>query len=94
MGRSASHITLECALLTKPNWAYIGEEVEAEKLTLNQIVSQLADLIVERAALGKNYGVILVPEGLIEFIDEAKNLIGEINNILAKQIENPEQYEA
>ena len=50
MGRSASHITLECALLTKPNWAYIGEEVEAEKLTLNQIVSQLADLIVERAA--------------------------------------------
>lgn len=94
MGRSASHITLECALLTKPNWAYIGEEVEAEKLTLNQIVSQLADLIVERAAMGKNYGVILVPEGLIEFIDEAKNLIGEINNILAKQIENPEQYEA
>lgn len=90
MGRSASHITLECALLTKPNWAYIGEEVEAEKLTLNQIVSQMADLIVKRASMGKNYGVILVPEGLIEFIDEAKNLIGEINVILGKHIERPE----
>jgi diphosphate--fructose-6-phosphate 1-phosphotransferase len=90
MGRSASHITLECALLTKPNWAYIGEEVEAAKLTLNQIVSNLADLIVERARRGKNYGVVLVPEGLIEFIDEVKRLISEINVILGKKIENPE----
>lgn len=86
MGRSASHIALECALLTRPNWVSIGEEVEAKKMTLNQIVTHLADLIEARYKVNKNYGVILVPEGLIEFIDEVKKLINEINTILGKTL--------
>jgi diphosphate--fructose-6-phosphate 1-phosphotransferase len=93
MGRSASHIALECTLLTKPNWSYIGEEVEAKKMTLEQIVTHLADIVEKRAALGKNYGVVLVPEGLIEFICEMRVLISEINVILGKKLENPGQYE-
>ncbi|CAD8107582.1 unnamed protein product [Paramecium sonneborni] len=83
MGRSASHIALECALLTRPTWAYIGEEVEKNKTSLTQIVTQLSDLIEKRYKQNKNHGVILVPEGLIEFIDEVKILIKEINSILA-----------
>ena len=82
MGRSASHITLECALLTKPNWAFIGEEVEHNKQSLQSIVHELTDLIIERANRGMNYGVVLVPEGLIEFIDEVRILISEINAIM------------
>ena len=75
MGRSASHITLECALLTQPNLALIGEEGKG----LNEIVEQIVDLIVRRKALGKEYGVILIPEGLVEFIPEIKQLIQELN---------------
>lgn len=75
MGRSASHITLECALATHPNIALIGEEIKAKKMTLAQITNEIADIIEKRAAKGMNYGVVLVPEGLIEFIPEA--LIGE-----------------
>ncbi len=81
MGRSASHITLECALATHPNVALIGEEIEAKKMTLAQVTNELADLIEKRAQKGKNYGVILVPEGLIEFIPEVKMLIGELNGL-------------
>lgn len=84
MGRSASHITLECALATQPNLALISEEVAAEKKTLAQIVSQLSDLVCDRAQAGKNYGVILIPEGLIEFIPEIAVLIKELNAILAQ----------
>lgn len=65
MGRSASHIALECALLTRPTYAFIGEEVEQKKQTLSQLVNKLVDIIVTRAENKKDYGVILVPEGLI-----------------------------
>ncbi len=81
MGRSASHIALECALATCPNLTLISEE----KRGLAQIVKEIADLIEERKKLGKNYGVILLPEGLIEFIPEIKELITLLNQILAKE---------
>ncbi len=85
MGRSASHVTLECALATGANYALIGEEIHKEKKTLEQIVSDLCDLITKRSKAGKNYGVILVPEGVIEFIPEIAALIKELNNALAKK---------
>lgn len=84
MGRSASHIALECALLTKPNMTLIGEEVAEKKMTLKQITASLADLIEKRGNQGKNYGVILIPEGIIEFIPEMKTLISELNTLLAE----------
>ncbi|MCB1082041.1 MAG: diphosphate--fructose-6-phosphate 1-phosphotransferase, partial [Chlamydiia bacterium] len=84
MGRSASHIALECALLTQPNLTLIGEEVAEKKLTLKQITTSLADLIEKRGNKGKNYGVILIPEGIIEFIPEMKTLISELNGLLAE----------
>ncbi len=83
MGRSASHITLEVAFKTHPNAVLIGEEVLAKKMTLGQVVNQLADLIAKRAKAGKNYGIVLVPEGLIEFIPEMKELISALNDALA-----------
>lgn len=88
MGRSASHICLECALQTHPNIAIISEEVEAEKQTLNEIVNSIVNTVVKRSELGKNYGIVLVPEGLIEFIPEMKLLIEEINNLLAEHEEH------
>ena len=81
MGRSASHIALECALLTRPTYAFIGEEVEAKQQTLQQLVAQLVDIIIQRAAKGKNYGVVLIPEGLVEFIPQMNKLISEINKL-------------
>lgn len=84
MGRSASHVTLECALRTQPNIALIGEEVEAKKLTLKQIVEDVVRVIRARSEAGRNYGVCLVPEGLIEFIPEIRNLIAELNEVLHK----------
>ncbi|MBO4675003.1 MAG: diphosphate--fructose-6-phosphate 1-phosphotransferase [Elusimicrobiaceae bacterium] len=83
MGRSASHITLEVGLKTHPNAVLIGEEVLAKKMTLGQVVKNLVDLIVKRAKAGKNYGIVLVPEGLIEFIPEMKELISALNDSLA-----------
>ncbi len=83
MGRSASHITLEVALKTHPNITLIGEEVLAKKMTLAQVVDYLAKIIVARAKDGKNFGVVLVPEGLIEFIPEMKELIAALNDLLA-----------
>ena len=83
MGRSASHITLEVAFKTHPNAVLIGEEVLAKKMTLGQVVNQLVDLIANRAKAGKNYGIVLVPEGLIEFIPEMKELISALNDALA-----------
>lgn len=83
MGRSASHITLEVAFKTHPNAVLIGEEVLAKKMTLGQVVNNLVDLIVKRAKAGKNYGIVLVPEGLIEFIPEMKELISALNDALA-----------
>lgn len=83
MGRSASHITLECALQTQVNLALIGEEVASKNQTLADVVRDVADLICERAEKDKNYGVILVPEGLIEFIPECQQMIKELNNLSA-----------
>ncbi len=80
MGRSASHITLECALQTHPNMTFIGEEVRAKKSTLQDITKELCDMLCMRAEKGKNYGVILIPEGLIEFIPEIGTLIQELND--------------
>ena len=84
MGRSASHVTLECALQTHPSIALISEEVQANGTTLKQIVNYIVDIITKRAEAGKNYGVLLVPEGLPEFINEIKLMIDELSNILAE----------
>jgi len=83
MGRSASHITLECALQSQPNIALISEEVEAKNMTLNDIVEYIVNIIVTRANSGLNYGTLLIPEGLIEFIPAMKKLIAELNDMLA-----------
>jgi len=83
MGRSAANIALECALMTRPNLCFIGEEVQANKASLAQVTDEVVTLVLERAAVGKNYGVILLPEGLIEFIPEFEELIKEINDLLA-----------
>lgn len=83
MGRSASHITLEVAHKTQPNVTLIGEEVLAKKMTLKEIIDYLAGIIVARSKQGKNFGVVLVPEGLIEFIPEMKALIAALNDLLA-----------
>ncbi|ADI38438.1 diphosphate--fructose-6-phosphate 1-phosphotransferase [Waddlia chondrophila] len=81
MGRSASHIALECALQTHANYTLIGEEINEEKATFQQITNRLSDVICRRAELSKHYGVILIPEGLIEFIPEFRTLIAELNEI-------------
>ena len=83
MGRSASHVTLECALQTQPNITLIGEEVEAKNQTLDDIVTYIAKAVADRAARGLNFGTVLVPEGLIEFIPAIKKLIAELNDVLA-----------
>ncbi|KNA13684.1 hypothetical protein SOVF_114430 [Spinacia oleracea] len=85
MGRAASHITLECALQTHPNISLIGEEVYAKKQTLKNVTDYMVDIICKRAGRGYNYGVILIPEGLIDFIPEVQKLIGELNEILAHE---------
>ncbi|KAG6776755.1 hypothetical protein POTOM_016543 [Populus tomentosa] len=86
MGRAASHITLECALQTHPNITIIGEEVAAKQLTLKNVTDYIVDIICKRSDLGYNYGVILVPEGLIDFIPEVQYLIAELNEILAHDV--------
>ena len=83
MGRSASHITLECALQSQPNICLISEEIEAKKMTLNNVVEDIVKVIVSRANSGLNFGTILIPEGLIEFIPAMKKLISELNDMLA-----------
>ncbi len=83
MGRSASHVCLEAALQTQPNITLIGEEVEAKKQSLDEIVSYMADIIARRAEMGKNFGIALIPEGLIEFIPEMKVMISSLNDLLA-----------
>ncbi len=84
MGRSASHIALECALQTQPNICIISEEVEAKNMTLNDVVDYVAGIVAARAANGNNFGTVLIPEGLIEFIPAMKNLIAQLNDLLAK----------
>lgn len=96
MGRSASHIALECALETQPNVCIISEEVQAKRMTLDNIVSQICYVIAERAKLGWNFGTVLVPEGLIEFIPSMKKLISELNDVLvdyASELEGLEEMD-
>ena len=83
MGRSASHIALECALQTQPNICLISEEIEAKDQTLNDIVENIAEVVAYRATQGNNFGVVLIPEGLIEFVPAIGRLIQELNDLLA-----------
>ena len=83
MGRSASHIALECALETQPNVCLISEEIEKYEMSLSEIADSIADSVVERSNRGMNFGVVLIPEGLVEFIPEVKLLIAEINELVA-----------
>ena len=83
MGRSASHIALECALQTQPNICIISEEVEAKNQSLDDVVTDIAKIVAARAADGRDYGTVLIPEGLIEFIPAMKRLIAELNDFLA-----------
>jgi len=91
MGRSASHIALECALQTQPNICIISEEVEAKNMTLDDITTYIANVVAARAAKGLNFGTILIPEGLIEFVPAIKKLIAELNDMLAK---NQKEFDA
>jgi pyrophosphate--fructose-6-phosphate 1-phosphotransferase len=91
MGRSASHITLECALQTHPNVCVISEEVEAKNQTLANVVDMIVDSIVTRGNAGMNFGTVLIPEGLLEFIPEIKGLIAELNDMLAH---NEEEFKS
>lgn len=85
MGRSASHIALECALQTQPNVCLVSEEIEDKQLSLQDVVDSIVTPILKRAEKGLNYGIILIPEGVIEFIPEVKVLISSINTLLAKE---------
>lgn len=83
MGRNASHITLEAAFQTQPNIALIGEEIKEKQMTLSQVVDDICKVIISRSAKGKDFGIVLVPEGLIEFIPEFKELISSLNEVLS-----------
>ena len=83
MGRSASHVALECALETQPNICLIGEEVAAKKMSLSAVADVIADSVAARAAKGMNFGVAIIPEGIVEFVPEFSMLIAEINELLA-----------
>ena len=83
MGRSASHIALECALQTQPNICLISEEIEAKAMSLDDIVEYIANAVATRAADGNNYGSVIIPEGVIEFIPAIKKLIAQLNDVLA-----------
>ena len=89
MGRSASHVALEAALQTQPNITLISEEVEEKKMSLEQIVNYMTDIIAKRANIGKNFGIAIIPEGLIEFIPEMKSMIANLNDIMASLENDP-----
>lgn len=89
MGRSASHVALEAALQTQPNITLISEEVEEKQMSLDSIVNYMSDIIVKRAAIGKNFGIAIVPEGLIEFIPEMKSMISNLNDIMSELESDP-----
>lgn len=94
MGRSASHIGLECALETQPNITLISEEVAEKKQTLSEIVDYIAGVVAKRAENGNNFGVALIPEGLVEFVPEMKTLISELNDLLAEGSETEEKFKS
>ena len=87
MGRSASHIALECALQVQPNVCIVSEEVETKDMSLDDIVTGIAKVVADRAAQGNNFGTVLIPEGLVEFIPAMKRLIAELNDFLAANAE-------
>ena len=89
MGRSASHVALEAALQTQPNITLISEEVEQKKMSLASIIDYMVDIIVKRADMGKNFGIAVIPEGLIEFIPEMKSMITNLNDIMAELESDP-----
>lgn len=89
MGRSASHVALEAALQTQPNITLISEEVEEKKMSLESIINYMCDIIVKRADMGKNFGIAIIPEGLIEFIPEMKSMISNLNDIMATLESDP-----
>lgn len=91
MGRSASHVALEVALQTQPNITLISEEVEEKKMSLESIINYMCDIIVRRANVGKNFGIAVIPEGLIEFIPEMKSMIANLNDIMAS-LENDSEF--
>ena len=84
MGRSASHVALEAALQTQPNITLISEEVEEKKMSLTEIINYMADIISQRATKGKNFGIAIIPEGLIEFIPEMKSMIANLNDLMSE----------
>ena len=92
MGRSASHVAVEAALQTQPNICLVSEEVEEKKMSLNQIVEDMCKIICKRAENGKNFGIVIVPEGLIEFIPEMKELISSLND-LTHELETDQTYQ-
>lgn len=87
MGRSASHIALECALQVQPNYCIISEEVEAKNMSLDDLVTDIAKAVAQRAEQGNNFGTVLIPEGVIEFIPAMKKLMTELNDFLASHKE-------
>ena len=91
MGRSASHVALEAALQTQPNITLISEEVEEKKMSLESIINYMCNIIVKRANMGKNFGIAVIPEGLIEFIPEMKSMISNLNDIMAA-LENDSEF--
>jgi diphosphate-dependent phosphofructokinase len=92
MGRSASHIGLECALQSRPNVCLISEEVAEKKQTLKQIVDEITDIVVKRAQNGETFGVALIPEGLVEFLPDGKKLVDELNDLLAEGNPTAEKF--
>jgi len=97
MGRSASHIALECALQTQPNICLVSEEIEAKSMSLDDVVAYIANAVCVRAAEGNNFGTVIIPEGVIEFIPAIKKLIAQLNDVLAmpeaKEISRNEQVD-
>jgi pyrophosphate--fructose-6-phosphate 1-phosphotransferase len=82
MGRSASHVAIEAALQTQPNITLISEEIEEKQMSLNEIITYMSDIISKRASKGKNFGIVIIPEGLIEFIPEMKSMISNLNDLM------------
>lgn len=89
MGRSASHVALEAALQTQPNITLISEEVQEKKMSLESIIDYMTDIIVRRSNVGKNFGIAVIPEGLIEFIPEMKSMIANLNEIMPSLEQDP-----
>eukprot|EP00747_Dinoflagellata_sp_TGD_P110834 gnl/TRDRNA2_/TRDRNA2_171080_c3_seq2.p1 gnl/TRDRNA2_/TRDRNA2_171080_c3~~gnl/TRDRNA2_/TRDRNA2_171080_c3_seq2.p1 ORF type:complete len:1010 (+),score=212.84 gnl/TRDRNA2_/TRDRNA2_171080_c3_seq2:273-3032(+) len=92
MGRSPSQIALECALQTQPNFVLLGEELEAERMTLRDVIDDLADVVQARQKEGKNFGVVLIPDGLIEYIPELRTLLREVSDLYKKGVQKDNIY--